>query len=213
MCTLVAQTSVNSQMPIAIQNFDDSVFKKTVEKVYDIWESSSYSNELEIDTILCAYILRFDTLDLVRVAMDENALKENLWLSLNANEFYDCECQVYDDAGENVASFGVFNFYYVFRKSHYNSWYTEPLRERILDHEEIVFIPQSRVHLFNFQWRVIATKNGDLRWLHLDDPDLTYSSSEVYHEHLEKFILRTTQPDSVSVITKPGFMRIRLRRQ
>lgn len=190
---VAAQLTVNAQMPIAIQNYDAAVFEKTVEKVYDIWESSSYSNELEIDTILCAYILRFDTLDLVRVAMDENALKENLWLSLNANEFYDCECQVYDDAGENVASFGIFNDYYVFRKSHYNSWYTEPLRERILDHEEIVFIPQSRVHTFNFKWRVIATKNGDLRWLHRDDHERTYSSAEVYNEHWEHFILMTTR--------------------
>ena len=210
---VATQLSASAQMPIPIQNYDAEVFQRTIDKVYDTWERSKYSNRLEIDTILCAYILTFDTLDLVRIAMDENILKKNLRLSQNADGFYNCRCVVYDHAGEDLAALEAWGFYGVYPKSPYKTWDEEHLRERILDHKEILFIPQSRIHAFSGKWRMIATGSGDLRWLYFDDPDQTYSSSEVFHEHLEKFILRTTQPDSVSVINKPGFLRIRWRRQ
>ncbi len=200
-------------MPIPIQNYDAEVFQRTIDKVYGTWERSKYSNGLEIDTILCAFRLTFDTLDLVRIAMDENILKKNLRLSQNADGFYTCYCVVYDHAGEDLAALEVWGYYEAYPKSRYKSWDKEHLRERILEHKEILFIPQSRIHAFSGKWRMIATENGDLRWLHFDDPERTYSSAEVYYEHPEKFILRTTQPDSVRVITKPCFMPIRSRRR
>ena len=189
MCILVAQFSMSGQMPIGIQNYDVTTFKRTIKKVHEIWGSNEHSSELKVDTILCAFALQFDTLDFTKIGMDESLLRKNMSLSINQKGFYDCKCQVYDAKGENVASFSESNDYIVFLKSTYKFWITEPYRERLLDHGDMIFIPQSKVHTFNFSWRAIITKDGNLRWLHLDDPDQTYSSAEIYNEHWEHFIL------------------------
>ena len=169
--------------------FDSLTYENTIQRVYEIWGNSEYSKEQEVDTILCAFFLQFDTLNLSRIQLDEDLLKKSISFSFDDNNSYECDCTVYNMDFEIVATFGSFNDYHVFHKAKYNRWGPEYLKERILDNGDMVFIPQSKVHTFNFNWRVIITKNDELRWFHLEHPHQTYKSSEIYSEHWSQFLL------------------------
>lgn len=168
---------------------DSIAFQNTITRVYQIWGSSEYSKEQEIDTILCAFILQFDTLNLRRIKLGEELLKKSISFSLDENNSYKCDCEVYNTDLESIATFGTFNDYHVFHKANYNLWGPEYLKKRILDNGDMVFIPQSKVHTFNFKWRLLLTKNNELKWMNTDNPSQLFYFSELQQSNLEPLIL------------------------
>ena len=185
-----AGNSMRAQKSESILDYDTIVYEKSMERAYDIWKSSKYSKDHTIDTILCAFVLEFDTIELDENNMEGKDLKRLLKLSIGEDSLYKCECEVYNLQEKSIANFGVFNDYRIFHRDDYNYWAPEPLIARIrINEDRMMLIPQSNRYTFNFRWRAIIEKNGELSWIKTDNPKITYKSKEVYRKHWDEFII------------------------
>lgn len=173
-----------------IAGYDSIIHNQTIDRAYKIWLNSEYSDNHLLDTILCQFISNFDTLNLNKIQMDEKRIKSHISIAIDHEGLYQCECEVYDSEHEMIGTFGVFNDYYVFSRDVYNFWPAGLLRERILgEGDMMVFIPQSKVHVFNFEWRMVFDKDGELKWYNTKHPKELFDSEVIFRDHWKYFLL------------------------
>src|SRR5690554_6003025 len=71
-----------SQSTIGFLKYDQAIYNQTINQVYKSWNESNVSKEHQMDTILCVFLADFDTLNLKRIELNEEALKRNMKFKL-----------------------------------------------------------------------------------------------------------------------------------
>lgn len=74
--------SLSAQSSIAFLNYDTAIYKETIDYIYKTWQNNELSANHEIDTILCAFIVGFDTLNLRDVKFNEDEIKKAMHLRI-----------------------------------------------------------------------------------------------------------------------------------
>lgn len=86
--TFLMSLSAYPQKPLSFLGYDSTIFENTMEIVYEHWNKSDLAEKYEIDTILCYFIVYFDTLNLFRDDINDSILKNNMRIDIyHLNEY------------------------------------------------------------------------------------------------------------------------------